>query len=208
MQPKPTSSNPIIRGINYILDAWLIIALTSVCSGLLIFLSIGLQPRIDKNQLALTSEKLRSVIPGSSVSEILTLEGTQVLKVEKDSKHVGWGIKARGKGWGDIEILIVLDPKAETLLGIGVLGSEKETPGLGSKINAEAFTQQFTATPEKPMRPGTKFTAEKGTPGANQIKAITGATISSRGVTDAINQTLTPALIAGLQDVLKKEGSK
>lgn len=208
MQPKPTSSNPIIRGIKYILDAWLIIALTSVCAGLLIFLSIGLQPRIDKNQLALTSEKLRSVIPGSSVSEILTLEGTQVLKVVKETAHVGWGIKARGKGWGDIEILIVLDPKAETLLGIGVLGSEKETPGLGSKINEEKFTKQFASTPEKSMRTGTKFTAEKGTVGANQIKAITGATISSRGVTDAINQTLTPALIAALQDVLKKEGSK
>lgn len=208
MQPKPSSPNPLIRAINYILDAWLIIALTSVCAGLLIFMSIGLQPRIDANQLELTSEKLRSVLPGASVREILTLEGSQVLKAVRDEQHVGWGIKARGKGWGDMEILIVLDPKAETLLGIGVLDSAKETPGLGSKINDESFTKQFTSTPEKPMRAGMKITAEKGTPSANQIKAVTGATITSRGVTDTINQTLTPALLAALKDVLTKEGSK
>ena len=68
------------------------------------------------------------------------------------------------------------------ITGIFVL-DQKETPGLGNKIVTDEWRGQFiaksTAVPLTAVK--SKASAE------SEIDAITGATISSKAVTDAIN---------------------
>jgi electron transport complex protein RnfG len=64
-----------------------------------------------------------------------------------------------------------------------IVGSHNETPGLGAKAAEDWFESQYTAKPY-----GQPLTVVKSPPAADsEIQAITSATITSRGVTDAVN---------------------
>ena len=68
------------------------------------------------------------------------------------------------------------------LNGIDVL-SQKETPGLGAKVDTEAFTRQFRGL----SLADTKWAVDKD---GGDIDGITAATISSRAVVDAIQKAI------------------
>ena len=60
-----------------------------------------------------------------------------------------------------------------------------ETPGLGALVTEDAFSSQFNNRAEE------SYTVVKTAPSAdNEIEAVTGATISSRAVTNAVNASL------------------
>lgn len=60
-----------------------------------------------------------------------------------------------------------------------------ETPGLGVLVKEDKFSSQFVDKTEE------SYTVVKTTPSAeNEIEAVTGATISSRAVTNAVNASL------------------
>ena len=63
-----------------------------------------------------------------------------------------------------------------------MLLSQEETPGLGANAAKEEFRQQY-----QQAVPQNGFEVVKSTPGDGQIEAMTGATISSDAVTDAVN---------------------
>jgi electron transport complex protein RnfG len=82
---------------------------------------------------------------------------------------------------GPVEALLGL--KADgTLHGLEVIRMN-ETPGLGSKIAAPAFRAQFTG---KPLEGSVWKVRKDGGP----IDAVSGATISSRALCDAVSQGL------------------
>jgi len=74
--------------------------------------------------------------------------------------------------------MVGYDPKEGTLLGIEIL-SMTETPGLGAKIQEEPFKGQF-----KGKSVEDEFIAKQ------DVEAISGATISSTAVADAIKTSL------------------
>lgn len=100
-------------------------------------------------------------------------------------ERVGVAVEAGEPGFvDDIRLMVGFDPTTSTLTGFVVLG-QKETPGLGDKIEKnEAFVSAFRGkvTPIK----GTKnSTTDPGT-----VQTITGATISSRTVIQIINHAV------------------
>jgi electron transport complex protein RnfG len=100
-------------------------------------------------------------------------------------KATGVAVKAAAAGFQDVITLIYgFDPTTGTLLGMKVL-ENKETPGLGDKIEKDlAFVAQFqNATP--PLE-----AVKRATGAAGEVDAITGATISSRAVVRIINESL------------------
>jgi len=100
---------------------------------------------------------------------------------------IGFAVVASGPGFQDrIRLLIGYDPTTSRLLGMTVLES-KETPGLGDEIVTDsAFISQFGRV-EPPLE-AVKEGRQHGR--SNEVIAITGATISSRAVVNAINATL------------------
>ncbi|MDD5429770.1 MAG: FMN-binding protein, partial [Candidatus Omnitrophica bacterium] len=91
-----------------------------------------------------------------------------------------------GQGYqGTIKILTGLDTSLENLLGIEILESV-ETPGLGQRINDEDFRKQFIN-----LKVSSHIECVKSdTSDENQIKAITGATVSSRAVVNILNEEI------------------
>lgn len=101
---------------------------------------------------------------------------------------VGLAVEAQGQGYADIiRVLYGFDPVCRCVVGLKVLAS-KETPGLGDKIEKDA---RFVANFQRlEMRTGADRTLELVKHGAKteawQIEAITGATVSSRTITDLL----------------------
>lgn len=194
------NDNPIKRGLKYLASAWLIIVLGAACCALLIALSLGFKPKIDANQLKKVQTDIEKLVPGTSKVQADTVCNTQVYRVQgKDGKTLAWGVKTLGAAWGPVELLIVLDASAESLMGLSVLAANNETPGLGDAIKKPDFQAQFVSSETRPMYTGTPLKAVKGEAKANEIKAITGATVSSKGVCDSINKVLTKDLIEALK---------
>lgn len=115
---------------------------------------------------------------------------------------------------GEIRLLYGYNPDEQQVTGTKVLLC-KETPGLGDKIKTDAaFRSNFEAlqVPLDDSRQTMLYPLKLVKPGAGggpgQIEAISGATISSQAVVNAMKQsteTLLPLVQAHLQE-LKEQG--
>jgi electron transport complex protein RnfG len=166
-------------------------------------MQITLGPTIEANKINETLEKVPEMVFGAAHAQELA-DRKQVVDVtpisvgvDKAGKTIrysvfeaktegqlaGWVVKTAGQGYADkIEMLIGLDPMIEKITGIFVL-DQKETPGLGNKIVTDEWRSQFLAKSTAQPLATVKSKATAG----NEIDAITGATISSKAVTDIIN---------------------
>ena len=99
--------------------------------------------------------------------------------ISADGTEIGFAFLAVGKGYGgDIDILVGLEDET-TLKGIAVI-AHAETPGLGDKILNPDFTDRFV---------GVDITDVAVPDEGGKIDAITGSTISTKAVIDAVRTT-------------------
>lgn len=99
---------------------------------------------------------------------------------------------------GAIGVIVAIDLENDQIMGIGVT-THSETPGLGSRAKDDpAFARQFRGmTMKEPF----KITAEGG-----KIDALSGATVTSRGVAGAVQSVsemyrrLKPSIMEKLKD--------
>ena len=90
---------------------------------------------------------------------------------------IGFAFLARGMGYGGhIDILVGLEN--ETIKGIGIV-THRETPGMGDRITEPEFKDQFLGL----YIGDAALKRDDG-----RIDAITGATISSRAVAEAVRE--------------------
>ena len=171
----------------------------------LILVSIYLvtKPIIAKNKAEALKAAIFEVLPGTATFKTLVPDGESLRevaegeKVEEEAVYLGFtaegtmtgfAISGAETGYADvIEALLSYNPTDTIIIGFKVLDS-KETPGLGDKIfKDEAFQTNFTAlkvTPEIiPVKVGEKKTA-------NEVEAITGATISSKAIVRLLNASI------------------
>ncbi|MFZ3137850.1 MAG: FMN-binding protein [Thermodesulfovibrionales bacterium] len=95
---------------------------------------------------------------------------------KKDNALIGYIIQSHGKGYSSyINTLIAVD-KDFKVQRINILG-HAETPGLGDEIETESFKNQFIGKDMEHLKVVKTETTEN-------IQAISGATISSRAVTE------------------------
>jgi electron transport complex protein RnfG len=135
-----------------------------------------------------TSRPLADVAPaadGQAAGD--ALEAYQVLDAAGTVR--GWAVVREGTGFSDkIRLMVGLAPDLSSTLGLKVL-KDAETPGLGTKIREGSFPDRFFGRGSAPP----VFAADllkivKGPPGAaDEVQAITGATISSKAVVRIIN---------------------
>lgn len=105
-----------------------------------------------------------------------------VFPAYKDGKLWAVAFEEKGKGFGgEIGVIVGIDVETNRLLGIGIT-TMKETPGLGARIKEKSFRNGFDGLS---VNDDVKVQADGG-----QVDAVSGATISSRGVCDAVNKAL------------------
>ncbi|MBQ7209393.1 MAG: NADH:ubiquinone reductase (Na(+)-transporting) subunit C [Paludibacteraceae bacterium] len=117
------------------------------------------------------------------------IEGKQVLVATLEDGSVKFIIPMRGAGlWGPIWGYIALDDDKNTIYGT-YFNHESETPGLGGEITTEYFQNRFVG---KHILSADNYGVEivKGETAGEQVQAISGATITSKGVETMINTTL------------------
>ena len=179
---------------SYIGQAWLVIVLALLYGGGLAGLQTALSGRIEQNKKAETYQAIPDLVAGADASrtEELTIRGengrdSRAYKVaSSDGSHIGWVLPAEGSGFADrIELLIGLDTEISTITGLYVL-DQRETPGLGDHITSDAFRQLFRKAPtDRPLLVVQTDPSQK-----NEIRALSGATISSESVASIVNDAL------------------
>lgn len=128
----------------------------------------------------------RVVLPDADNFESDKLgEITYYIGRDAAGEKVGFVFSTKSKGYGgDIEVMTGISADGE-VTGVTLL-SQSETPGLGANAAKESFTGQY-----KQKAPQNGFGVTKTAPANDgEIVAMTGATISSAAVTDAVNQAV------------------
>ncbi len=105
----------------------------------------------------------------------------------------GVGFVAGGMGfWDRIDVVVVLAPDLQKILNVQVL-DQKETPGLGARIEEAWFTDQFKGLSvawEAPADSRILVGANPAPNAANEVDAITGATQTSMALMRFLNDEL------------------
>ena len=188
--------------------SWRLLATLGVAgavAGLLVVLVQGwAEPRIESYRAAVLQGAIMNVLGGPARYDTLYVTEAGLTRrppggIDADSadrvylgydaagQPIGFAITAAEPGFQDvIRLIFGYEPGSGEVLGMQVL-ENKETPGLGDKIEKDAsFVAEFDGA-RAPLA-GVKAGAGAGDPG--EVDMITGATISSRAVIAIINHRL------------------
>jgi len=183
-----------------------ITALVVVIAVVLTLVSTGLKPRRDRNKEMEKCQQIlraaghdidrsKAVDAFSNLAVPLTDDGRQYRVVCSDGTS-GIAIRLDGKGlWGPIWGYAVLSEDGTTLKGV-TFDHKSETPGLGAKITDEVFQNSFKG--KKLYDKDGNFVSvrvlkagrDPEVAAENRVDAISGATITSRGVDEMMNAQL------------------
>ncbi|NQS99604.1 MAG: FMN-binding protein [Candidatus Omnitrophica bacterium] len=194
-------------------NARYILTLTTIClvaASLLTGVYFLTNPRILQQKAQQEKQALTEVFPRAGYFEPVTKDG-QVTHFKAytslDKKRLlGYAFRAEAQGYASvIETMAGVDTKG-VITGITVL-AQNETPGLGAQIEQvlvnktlwQKIKELFAGekTPQDPIQPWfcAQFTGKEikdlivvRSPGAKNIQAITGATISSRALTVSVRE--------------------
>lgn len=163
--------------------------LSSFSGGLLAAIRNSTKDKIELQQLTFVKgPAIKSILAGASNDPIMDR-----FKIEHESGTASFYVgvfdgaadrvafESAGKGFGgDLGLMVGVDIKDDKIIGVGVT-THSETPGIGSKAKSDpSFTKQFEGM-------GLMGTFQVKTDGG-QVDAITGATITSRGVAFGVTQ--------------------
>ncbi len=93
---------------------------------------------------------------------------------------VGYVVKSAPNGFGGPVVVITGLTKDGIITGVRI-GKHAESPGLGSNATKPEFYEQYNGKTAAIVK------VNKGTPGEEEIQAITSSTITSNGVTRGVN---------------------
>ncbi|MCO6453988.1 MAG: FMN-binding protein [Pirellulaceae bacterium] len=165
----------------------LVLLLAGTLGGALALVERSLEGRIANHARSRLRAAVLDVVPGGHDSQAVDLAGQPAYRViDNRQQTVGWAVPATTTGFADrLELMIGLSADGQRITGLLVLES-KETPGLGDRIRDPQFTGQFVGQPADAALQAVKPGGSAEFP----IQAVTGATISSRAVTDGVRETL------------------
>lgn len=134
---------------------------------------------------------LRSIFPEAArmgrLEGIAVPEGVEGPVYEvygPQGERLGQMYYVTGQGWNAFRLAVGVDAATQRVVGVRVL-DHQETPGLGSRITEDWFLAQFKGKPlSDPFQAG------------QDVEAITGATVSTRGVARTVAESARSVLEA------------
>jgi len=163
--------------------------LSSFSGGLLAAIRSGTRDRIEYQQLKFVKgPAIRSILEGCSNDPIVDRFKMPDGEAERsffvgvfDGQPSTLAFETYGKGFGgDIGLMVAVNVENDDIVGVGVT-THSETPGVGSRAKTEpSFAAQFKGQP--------LLEAYKVKPDGGQVDALSGATVTSRGVAAAVTQ--------------------
>jgi len=166
--------------------ALVLLIITGLACGILAMVNKQTKPVIEKNQAESENNARSQVIEGAVDFEKQSLKINETKSLEyyiaKDAQAnvLGYTFIALGKGYsGELKTMVGVDPdfKIKKILVI----QQTETPGLGANCTKPEFNEKFA---------NLTFNDLKVDKDGGNIKSISGATITTRAITNSIKETL------------------
>jgi len=177
---------------------------SAVSGGLLAFVKNGTQDRIVDQQLKFVKgPAIKQILEGCSnepITDRFTIKDGDKERIffigEFDGKRNTVAFESKGSGFGgEIDVIVAVNVETDDIVGVAVT-THSETPGVGSRTKDDpSFGAQFKGLP-------IKETFKVKTDGG-QIDAVSGATVSSKGVCGAV--TASSAVYLRLKDEIVKK---
>lgn len=179
------------------LSTRMVVVLTAIgllSGGLLTSVGLLTEERIALNKQREIEAAIIQVVPGTRSSEKLYEEKDLSVYGGKNEEGslIGFGILTSGIGFQDkITFMLGTNTSLTKINRLNII-DQKETPGLGAKITDRKFFLQYWENKDCSIslslhRPAVSAPEELG---PSEINTITGATVSSEAVLDAVNSTL------------------
>jgi len=167
---------------------------------ILAFVYANASPKIFKNNEKAEQDALKLLIPGADFTKLgdwtIHDKHAKYFEAKKNGETVGYVVQSFGKGYSSYINTFVAVDKNFIVQKINILG-HGETPGLGDEIETDSFKDQFTGKDIDHLKVLKTETTE-------YIQAISGATISTRAVSeDAVKNG-----VAFLIKTVKEGGNK
>lgn len=173
------------KNIKFILKlGGILFLITAICVFALALCNNLTKDTIAKINLEKEENARRQVLGiAESFEEEKTGDDAAIYVGKKGGEEVGYCVSISPKGFGgDINLMVGVD------LNLNVTGVEiinmSETPGLGSKASDKKFISQFNGKGENIS------VIKSGAAADNEIVAISGATVTSKAVTEGVNNAI------------------
>lgn len=181
---------------DYVKLAGTLLIICIVAAASLGYTNYGTYDKIIEQQQIANDEAKKTVLPDAETFEELdestfsTIQSkynyVEEIDVAKAGENIiGYAVKVAPNGYGGtIDVVVGVSPDG-SIQGIKV-GTNSETPGLGKKSENQEFQDQFRGkTWDSAIN-----VIKSGTPKDNEIVALSGSTVTSKAVTDGVNQAL------------------
>ena len=169
------------------LPAIMLFIIALVCTALLAGTNMLTKDRIADLAVQTALEAKAAVMSDAasfSEEKTITVEGKDVIyydALDGSGATIGYVFNTVAKSYGgDVSCMVGISADTNKITGVKIT-SINDTPGLGMKANSEDFLSQYID------RSG-NIGVNKNTSTDTEIKAITSATITSKAVTEAVNQ--------------------
>ena len=167
------------------------VILAMIC--LVVSLALSSTNMVTKNKI----EKINAENTEEAMSRVLAAQKFTEKSLKKDGNEFSYYVATDGdeiKGYifitsangygGEVRVMTAVLPD-KTIKAVEILDVSSETPGLGQNAAQEEFYSQFSGMS------GSLSVVKSGADGSlGEINAVTGATITSRAVTKAVNEAL------------------
>lgn len=163
--------------------------LSAVSGGLLAAVRNGTQEKIDYQKLKFVQgPAIREILDGSSndpIGDRFSVDDNGIErrffigKFDGEANSVAFETSATGFG-GALGVMVGINAKEDKILGVRVT-THSETPGVGARAKTDLeFVSQFNDQ--------TLAESYKVKPDGGQVDALSGATVTSRGVSSALSE--------------------
>ena len=170
-----------------LVPAVMLFVIAAVCTALLAGTNLLTKDKIAQIAIQAETQAKTAVFPEAktfSDAKTVDVNGTSYTyyDAQDDSgKIVGYVFSITTKSYGgDLSAMVGVSAETDKITGVEITAIN-DTPGLGLKVNSEDFLSQYTD------RTGT-IGVNKNESTDTEIQAVSGATISSKAVTNAVNQ--------------------
>lgn len=162
-----------------------LVAIAVITAALLAGVNMLTAPVIASNNQAELEDSLNKVLPAQEFKILRETDEYIVYEALENGERVGFCVVNSDKGYGgDVKVMTGVNLKGK-VTNVKIL-EHSETPGLGANADKEDFTNQYV---DKENGIEVVKNSVKG----NQIRAISGATVTSSAVTRAVNFAITLA---------------
>ena len=160
-----------LRVKDILVPAFALCLICFVVAGAMAVVNEFTHKSVEENQRIAAAATREAMFPGAAFEPVRD----NCFAAYQNGALAGYVIETETQGYGGpIEIAVALDTEGR-VLQLQILAADSETPGLGQKIKEEGFLAQFTG---------------KQSVSLDDIDAVAGATISSSGVVNAVNEAI------------------